>query len=440
MRYEKIKSAILIFLVLFSIIITYSLWTYQPNYGTMENPSYVAEVSLSEQKEIKKIVKPDRLFFHVKGEHFGTENSGEMDRLTREMSRWNFFDMNGHAEKAEAIKELCERSGNAEIIFPGEVPIGIYRNVLNFDDKKIPAFSFDRIIINTDNTDKDFGDVYFVSIVNQQVYSSHIARSFLNEFNRNFFKNAVHYPRYFVLNTKQKRTIYLPDSPTDMMQYEYLPVTLNSEQFKEALFSDPSFVRKSIIPGGEEYTNGSSKMNIDSSNNMLLYVNPTEDNNYVANSYDLLKRSIDFVNDHGGWTDLYRYVAMDERNQKVIFRLYSNEGYPVFNESGMSEITEVWGRNEINSYVRPNIALELPLRSEMVMVTRPSGHEALAYLQSQKHLKPEMLEDMVLGYRMERDSEEQKLILLEPTWFYLYNKSWGEITMDELGGWKHGLE
>ena len=153
-----------------------------------------------------------------------------------------------------------------------------------------------------------------------------------------------------------------------------------------------------------------------------------------------LMRSIDFINGHGGWTDPYRYVAMDVKRKSVKFRLYSVDGYPVFNESGMSEIQEVWGRDEITKYVRPNIALELPLTAEMVNVTLPSGSEALEYLKSRKSFKPELLEQLVLGYRMARNTDENKLILLEPAWFYRYNQSWGQITKEDLGGLLHGLE
>jgi regulatory protein YycH of two-component signal transduction system YycFG len=181
-------------------------------------------------------------------------------------------------------------------------------------------------------------------------------------------------------------------------------------------------------------------MTINYDTNMLLYVNPTRESNYVDNSYDLLMRSIDFINGHGGWTDPYRYVSMDEESKSVKFRVYTIDGYPVFNDTGMAEIQEVWGRNEITKYVRPNIALELPLTTEMVKVALPSGSEVLGYLKSRKNFKPELLEQLVLGYEMTKDTNEKKLILLEPAWFYRYNQTWGQITNDDLGGVLHGLE
>lgn len=440
MRYENIKSVILSILVFVSVVLTWNLWTYQPNYDTMEKNNYVAGVSLSEKREVQKIVRPDQILFHLSGQHFGNTNGDDLEKLIKQVGQWSFYDVKNYSDKVENIKELTHGDGNAEIIFPGDIPIELYRSVLNFKEKKIPSFNFNRMIINVGNSNKENGIVYFVSSDYQQVYISHILPANLSEFNNNYYKNAAHFPRYFSFEATDKRTIFLPEGKTEMLGYKYLPVTLNSEEFKDALFSDPSFVQKNVITQGEEYTNGLSKLTVNNNRNQLLYVNPTTENNYVSTSYDLVKRSIDFVNEHGGWTDPYRFVYKNDYNQTVTFRLYSTDGVPVFNELGMSEMTEVWGRDEINKYIRPNIALELPLMSEIQKISLSSGHEALQTLKNQKNFRPELLEQVTLGYQMKRDSNEQKLILLEPAWFYLYDKTWRQITSEDLGGLKYGLE
>ena len=434
MKYETIKTAILTILVLLSIFLTWNLWTYQPNYATMEKNNVVAEVTMSEKQEIKKIVRPDVVLYHKQGQHYGTTRADELDKLIKELGRWSFTDVKIYADKPENLNELTHGNGKVEIIFPAEVPIELYRNVLKFTEKKIPSFNFDRIIINAESLDKGNGTVYFVSAGNQMVYTSHISSASLNDFNRNFYKGSGRYPSYISYNVNEKRTIFLPQNPVEMMVYKYLPVTLNSEEFKDALFNDPSFVQKSIVGKGEEYTNGSSKMNINYDKNMLLYVNPTAEGYYLENSKGLMKRSIDFVNGHGGWTDPYRYVEKDDNSHRVTFRLYSEEGYPVFNEDGLSEISETWGKNEINKYIRPNISMELPLKTEMQRVTRPAGQSVLQFIQSKKNIKPELLENIVLGYKMDRDPKESKLILLEPVWFYQYDKKWEQIPLEELEG------
>lgn len=434
MRYETIKTVVLSILVLLSILLTWNLWTYQPNYATMEKNSTVAEVTMSEKQEVKKIVRPDMVLYHKQGKSYGTTRTDELDKLIKEVSRWSFSDVKVFADRPNNLNEWTHENGNVEIIFPAGVPIDLYRNVLNFSEKKIPSFDFDRIIINAESLDKGNGVVYFVSTSNQLVYSSHISSSSINDFNKDFYKDASRYPSYFTYNLPDKRTIFLPEDPTEMMVYKYLPVTQNSEGFKDALFNDPNFVKQTILSNGEEYTNGSSKMNIDYNTNMLLYVNPTATGYYMESSKSLLKRSIDFVNEHGGWIDSYRYVEKEDNSHHVTFRLFSEEGYPVFNEDGLSEIRETWGKNEINKYVRSNISLEVPLKTEMQKVTRPSGHTVLQYLQSQPGFKPELLGNIVLGYELERDTKESKIMLMEPVWFYQYNKQWEQIPLDETEG------
>ncbi|MCQ6280242.1 YycH family regulatory protein [Bacillus sp. EB600] len=439
MKYETIKTTMLTILVLLSVFLTWNLWTYQPKYATMEKNNVVAD-TMSEKQEIKKIVRPDMVLYHKQGQYYGTTRTDELDKLIKELGHWSFTDVKIYADKPENLNELTHGNGKVEIVFPAEVPIELYQNVLKFTDKKIPSFNFDRIIINAEGLDKGNGIVYFVSTVNQVVYSSHISASFLNDFKRGFYKGAGRYPSYMSYNVNEKRTIFLPENPVEMMVYKYLPVTLNSEKFKDALFNDPNFVQKSIVTKGEEYTNGSSKMNINYDKNMLLYVNPTAKGYYLEDSKGLMKRSIDFVNGHGGWTDPYRYVERDDNNHQVTFRLYSEEGYPVFNEDGLSEISETFGKNEINKYIRPNISMELPIKTEMQKITSPSGHTVLQFIQSQKNFKPELLQNIVLGYEMGRDSKESKLIILKPVWFYQYDNKWKQISMMELGGMNNGLE
>lgn len=440
MNYENMKSVILTLLVLLSIFLTWNLWTYQPNYDKMENGNTLEEVTLREKQDVEKIIRPDMVIYHIKDEHYGTTKTDELNKIMKEMAKWTFVEVKNYTDKADNLNEIAHAPGNVEIIFPGEVPIQLYRSVLKIEGKKVPAFNFDRIIINVENPESETGVVYFLSTENQQVYSSHISPANINLFNHEFYKNAARLPRYFAYETSEKRTIFLPEGETEMWTYKYLPVTLNSEEFKDALFRDPSFVQRDIVGNREEYTNDSSKMTVDYDRNMLSYINPTGEDNYVDNSYDLVKKSIDFVNDHGGWTDPYRFVAKNIYSRSVTFRLYTDDGYPVFNEQGLSEIFEVWGRNELNLYTRPNITLELPLTTETQLVVRPSGHKALEFLQSKKNFKPELLEELVLGYRIARDTDENRLIVLEPAWFYRYDHTWAQISMEDLGVLKHGLE
>ena len=86
------------------------------------------------------------------------------------------------------------------------------------------------------------------------------------------------------------RTVYLPEGETVLDSYQYLYKDLDSDNFINALFSDPSRVQKNYISTGEEFTDGQSLMRENLDSNMIYYVDPAENENVVRESNDLLKR------------------------------------------------------------------------------------------------------------------------------------------------------
>ena len=121
---------------------------------------------------------------------------------------------------------------------------------------------------------------------------------------------------------------------------------------------------------------------------MILYVDLAEEETQAINSNDLLQRSINFVNEHGGWTDNYRYVGLDNDSESVLFRLYL-AGYPIFSEnSDVSELRLEWGKTDISSYERSNFSRKFS--TDLLKTTNPtnmqSGHEVLERIQQMDHL------------------------------------------------------
>ncbi|AGK56167.1 YycH family regulatory protein [Bacillus sp. 1NLA3E] len=443
MKYENIKSIILTILVVTSVVLTWNLWTYQPNYATMEKPNYIQEVALSEKREMGELIKPVKLLYHLKDTHLGTINSGDLEHSLEEMKAWDFYGFKNISDQIGNLPDFVQEKGNLEIIFPDTVPIELYKNMLNISDKKIPKFKFNRIVIDLESRKKDEGSVYFVNYGNpkyHQVYASHIKSADLNNFYNQFYSDSNQLTPYFPYKTSEERTIFLPENKTNITSYKYFLDRLDPEKFKDALFNDPSYVQRNDVLSNIEYTDGSSMLTVNNDTLMLSYVNPTEETDIMANSKDILQKSMDFVNTHGGWAGTYKYESIDELNQKIIYRLYDNKGYPIFSDTGMSEIDQVWGQQEIKKYTRPIFALDVPLRTETIEMTLITGKEVVELLKAKRGFKPELLEDLVVGYSMTKDPKEPQLINLEPSWFYKYSHSWVRITPKELGGIKNGLE
>ncbi len=437
MTYEHIKTIILTILVATSALLTWNLWTYQPNYETMEPTNTVQEIAIAAKKDVSKIVRPDTLLFHHGGNrHYGTVSPSEIEKIIKEISRWNFTDFKNITSEKDT--SFVHSEGNAVIVYPDSIPIDLYKMVIKVGDKNPPDFQFDRIVIDVDKPQKDDGIVYFVSMDSKQVYKSHVPASFIQNFNSEFFKDTDSSPEYKeYFSYEGSETFFLPAEDTKMTRYQFLTKELDSEKYKNALFSDPSVVQKNYQQSEEEYADNLSLLRVNSDKNTLRYVKPAAGNNPTFPSADLLKKSIDFVNEHAGWTDNYQFVDMDELNHRVIFRIYDSSGYPVFSDDPkISEIRQVWGQNEIYEYYRSNFQLGLRTE-EKIEVSLSSGDSVIERLNRLEGFDSNNLEDVKLGYKMIKDPQT---IRLEPSWFYRYKGVWKSISLDETEGMNNGLE
>jgi regulatory protein YycH of two-component signal transduction system YycFG len=441
MKYENLKSIILTILVLVSVLLTWNVWTYQPNYETIDNGNSY-DISISDKKTVKDLIKPYKVFYHQKDATYGTMSEDEIDRLDKEIGSWSVYDLRNISDGLswKEFKELVHGQDKVEIEFPDVVPFEVYKNLINFDDKNIPTSSFNRIVIDLKPTNKENSSIYFVSYDDRLVYESHVNSSVIAKFQNEFAKPAIKYDSYFPYEVSGKRILYMPKNPSKMVGYKYFYNEINPEKFENALFNDPSFVKKDELSDGEEYTDGSRLMNVDADKKMVTYVDPAEESESVRASSDLIKQSIDFVNAHGGWTDHYRYFNVTNVDQQISYRLFM-QGIPVFSEDGTAEILQYWGREKIYQYIRPLIALDVPVPSETKEVQLSSGYSVIDYLTSNKNFKPDLLEDLVYGYKLSQDPDKAIIISLDPSWYYKYGGSWIQLNLiDGLGGKNRGLE
>ncbi|AMX84970.1 transcriptional regulator [Geobacillus subterraneus] len=441
--YEAIKTVVLTVLVLISITLTFVLWTYHPKYDVLQNDEYIQHVSVSNtQVDTAMVVQPKQMLIHKNGVHYAVTKEEEKNEVLKEMKKWTLDDFENISSSVPSGKFLTFLNGKErlEIIYPDEIPIDIYRLIFTVEDKGLDDLSFDRILVPLEGDDEFL--VYFMATDKQNIYKATASDASLAAIRR-LAKEANHFPRYFAYPVSETKQLYLPESEVALSSLQYYTDELDVDKFKEALFSDPSFVKKDLIPFGEEYTDGSRLMGVDFLQRTLLYVNPAARASNISQTNPethLIQKSIDFVNEHGGWTDLYHFARWSEEDRKVIFRLVVN-GYPVFNEYGMSEIVETWGASDLMKYQRPLFRLEIADRNRTPK-TLPSGRDIVKQLEKMKGFRKALVKDIAIGYELVKDPEREKVIRLEPAWFYLYGQTWKKVNVGEesRGGGTNGLE
>ncbi|WP_010677407.1 YycH family regulatory protein [Bacillus timonensis] len=443
MKYESIKTTILIILVLSSIVLTWTLWTYQPQYKDLGTDDLVEEVATNNSKEIFQIIKPIKILYHIDGQHFGTFNEAELNRVMKELRSWDFHDVQNitHTVQDDGLADFLNQSGHVEIYFPDPFPLQLYKSFFNINDKEHSLISFDRLVIDVNSERQGEGIVYFVSTGDNLVYESRVDSRFTKEFRKSFYQTATRFPKQIEFELTDTNSLYLPEDTTDVNRIDYYIDLIEIDTFINRLFTNSNFVKRDVLTTGEVHTDGTRLLRVYNNKKYIEFINPTRIGGKEETTTDLIQTSIDFVNEHVGWTDEeYRFFSWNKESQMTIFKLYV-ENIPVFSHDGLADIIQHWENNDIAKYVHPSISLQVKLNPK-IKIPLPKGEKVMEVITSRPNFNPELLEYVTVAYELMDDDDNSQFVSLHPFWTYRYNGSWYKVeTKDEnIGGHEDGLE
>lgn len=437
MTRERFKNVLLTLLILLSVFFSWTLWTFQPNFSFIDQSPYLQETAIQEKLDPEIIVQPTRMLLHTDDQHYGTTDPNLIAGAVHDVKKWEISKIEDISARITDINHFLEAPSRVELIFNNTLPVSYYENFLNIGDKKpTKNVEFDRIVIGVEGS---YQGLYFVSTNNRKVLEAKVVdKEVLATFEKEYTENTDMYTSYKAVKLNKGKNLYLPAEKTTIKKYKYYVKLLSAEGFKNALFDDPSVIKREVIEQGTEYQDGSRLLRIMNQTMMLTYNNPSQSNS-VYTSDDALQKSIEFINSHAGWDRRYRY-ASELENHEVKFQLYM-EGLPVFNDSGLSEIVVDWGQDGVKKYKRPYFAFDWQLPdSEAGELQLRSGQDAYEYLSDQKPGIADKVDDMRIGYGLKLDSEQKDIIVIEPAWYYLADGYWKRIQFGEQGGNIDGLE
>ncbi len=438
MKYlEHVKSAVLLLLIIMSLTLTFSIWTYSPSYEKIEDP--VVNIAIAEKKRMEDVIKPYRLIVNQGDVLRGTSSSTVIEREINTMKAWEIQTVTllNNQANAKLINEYVSGPDRMTFFYPAGVPIKTLATILPFTDTVFPESSFNRLVIDWSKGSKEGIYVYFINTTTHKVYQAAVDKEDRDAYIERLNSQLTSLPVYNEIERAGKLSLYISGSPEKLTRSTYYMEDIPTDRFKNALFSNPSLVRTNPLrTNGLEYTDDSAMMEVDFQNRSLNYVHPASESNISINPSDLIQNSLSFVNEHDGWTDDYRYSRLNINNQQVVYQLYFS-GLPVFSNDTATEIIQYWGVNRVYRYNRPYYTLSpLPTKQEVVL---PSGQEVYDLLSFIPDNYISSITDLTLGYQLSRN-ENQPLITLEPNWYYSLNGTWIRVSEEILGGGRSGLE
>src|SRR5690625_1997411 len=144
MSYETVKSFILVVLIAISFLLSFILWSYQPNYDYLYSADYINEVDIGgDERGKNELLKPNKIILREGEEATGFYDMVEQQQLFQSIKSWELSDYK--------IKEVEGRPNNknyVELIFPPETPVELVSTIFTFrETPELPNWTFSRMFL-----------------------------------------------------------------------------------------------------------------------------------------------------------------------------------------------------------------------------------------------------------------------------------------------------
>ncbi|MBT2570987.1 transcriptional regulator [Planococcus sp. ISL-110] len=442
MKYvEQIKSVALFLLILLSLALTFTIWTFTPSHETIE-PSATIDEPIADTKNTEEIVRPVQLLFHNEDAITGTTDQSNVQLLLDALEQWQIQDVRLVQEETtpDTMESYMHSSNRAVVYYPGPVPFPVFDTITNIIDTTIPESSFDRIIIEWDAPANDRPALYFINTVSGRIYKASIPAENLRQFQTDILAEAAEYETYITNDTIGTLPVYVQKGQVEKASFDYLLEETSTAKFAEALLDGPALTLSADLTT-QEYTDDSGALMRENPNTKSIsYIQPRAETSDPAIPSDLLFDSLSYVNGHGGWTDRYIYAGMNSVSQQIKYQLYVAD-LPVFSSTTATSLDLTWGidggEEQAYSYNRPIYQLDSEVDSSMAVLA--SGEEVLASITQINDQDLSAITDITPAYKLTR-SEEGFLITFEPAWYFKADGTWTELTSELTGGRELGLE
>ncbi|WP_254178211.1 MULTISPECIES: YycH family regulatory protein [unclassified Planococcus (in: firmicutes)] len=441
---EHVKSVALFILIFLSLALTFTIWTFTPKLEELETPTQVDDVSIGDKRSAEEVVRPVKVLYHHEDEVTGTFSQTEIEMMLDTIQQWEISDVQLFEEEAgtDVLKQYLQEPGRTVLYYPGAVPFPVFNVIMDISDNNLPESTFNRVVVEWGTEENPDSVIYFINTGSGRVYEAQVSDAEFIEFRGDYVQPSEEYDRYVTDPGIGTLPVYVPEGPIEKTGFDYLLGETSASTFADAIMDSPTSQFAGDLQS-EEFTDesGAIMRELDGQKS-INYVQPKAETSDPAIPSDLVFNSINFVNEHGGWTDQYVYFGMKSVNQQISYQLFF-DGLPVFSNTMAVSLDVEWGISDgieqAFRYSRPTYFRDSVVETRTIEMT--SGEAVLEAL-SRLDTDLSTIEAVTIGYELTRSEDDQliELITFQPAWYYKANGKWTRLSDESVGGVKLGLE
>lgn len=426
---EWIKSILLIVIVASSTVLTYLVWSYEPEFSEIDTTiEGTTNIGQGERVSFEQVMSTYQLVW-IQGENNtrGTTDPQALVGIREHLDGSNIISMNVY-NSLNRLDVRGESSNDEELLlidYYSDVPSKSLFQMLGLShDSTLPDFTFDRIVV-----DLKEGNVVFNLIDESRsrvaVVETDVSADFLKGQVQSYSDSFEAYTPIITnqQTSNSKTAIYGPSSPGNINIERFMIAQVNADVMNRILFLDsplesPSSDNVSIY----EDENHIATYNTDTYE--YSYTNLNEASSSSGNTHQTIQDIYYFLNSHNGLSQNNVLFAYEPNENTAIFRSTLN-GRVVFSEALSTAISVKYGTNSVYEYTRPLIRTNAKVSDEEAVELLDI--ENVRYqIALHDNFDLQKVSKIVLGYNMTYADDETDLEFIDytPQWYVKYDGAW----------------
>lgn len=412
---EKIKTTMLIVLVALSLLQSYLLAYSMPGLGATvrSDQDYVNAEPMGTATSVESVIFPEELVIHLGGNKHTVIYPGTQFYEMILNQRIQGREFKGFQRSPSDVldwEEIRKNDIGIELRFENGIPVELLQKLLKLEgDLLFLNETIDRIwIFKTTGTEEI--RTFFFSSDGEMVYESVRADLTVRDV-QDYVGFGQYQPKYSMTGDG----LYIPLMPLQSTEMLFPYETYSPDLMQRSLFFDPSTTRALEDRGGSQiYTDGKRGLQVEQNGKWISYTDPSAPQITENLLSDNVYASVDFVNQHGGWDGVHRFVNAipGGEGKDIRFKQYV-EQYPVIQTPpfryGYMKLTLQQG--VVTEYSRSLITLGPQSESRSVRWL-PGGDELQEILKAYKSRN----EVTALFPALQAAPVDEKQLRLTPVW------------------------
>ncbi len=321
---EKLKSIVLVLLVVSSLVESYYLMYRLPGSDTVirSATNYIKTDYMGPETDVESLIYPDKMIIHM-GEDKHTifyPDSTFYNLIFSLLGGRSFDSFQRRSIQNIDLKEMRQKNPGIELTFESGVPVTLLQRVMQIQpDSLFQTELIDRVwIYNVNNESK--AHALFFSTASGVVYEAGKADLTVQD-----VQQHVDFGTMWTPYTTVNGAYYMPEAPVEMVESTVGLGVYTAEQMQRSLFFDSSITRNIKEKDGTEiYTDSKRSLQVRQEQKWMKYTDPAALPAGESNVDKEVLAAVDFVNQHGGWNGDYRLslAGGGVGKNKVVFQQY----------------------------------------------------------------------------------------------------------------------